>query len=415
MLAADGRDPKGQIVAVSPALADVPVTSVDYDGAAARRDADARDLADANHRIATDEARLNELEAERTAIVELIARNDIRERKLAAAATETAASLRTIVVERFVQGSDADHFASPEESVTEQLNRSQRATVASVAESTVEDQVRTVDAARATTASTIDDLLRHQRRNESDIAETTTSLTRARSDADLATAAIAGAEAEIRAARPMTEVTGSDLPLIALDAYWRAARDLATTRPNCGIAWWAIAGVGRVESNHGRSSGGQPGPDGTTTVPVYGIPLDGTNGTKKVPDTDKGAMDLDPDLDRAVGVMQFLPGTWKRWAEDQSGDRTSDPQNIYDAALAAGKLLCSASSGLDGDDGLRRAYLAYNHSDAYVEKVLGIAHDYSTLPVPPPTTKPEATPAASPSTTAATPTTATPTTAPPPG
>jgi membrane-bound lytic murein transglycosylase B len=117
---------------------------------------------------------------------------------------------------------------------------------------------------------------------------------------------------------------------------------------------------------------------------VYGIPLDGTEGTKAVPDTDKGALDLDPTFDRAVGVMQFLPGTWKRYAEDESGDKVIDPQNLYDAALAAGKLLCSSASRLDTDDGLRTAYFAYNHSDDYVATVLQRAHEYEALPVPAP-------------------------------
>jgi membrane-bound lytic murein transglycosylase B len=118
------------------------------------------------------------------------------------------------------------------------------------------------------------------------------------------------------------------------------------------------------------------------SVPVIGVALDGSGGHRAVPDTDKGAMDLDVTWDRAVGVMQFLPGTWKRYAEDQSGDRQADPQNVYDAALAAAKMLCTHGPGLDTDAALREAYYSYNRSDAYVDTVLARAHEYEQLPVP---------------------------------
>jgi len=384
VLAADARNPAGVITGPSPALDGVPVTSERYDGAAEQRDADAADLADANHRIAANETRLAQLELDRQALVDLIGRTSLRQHKLDLAADKLRVTLRAMAIRRFVDSSSDAAYPDPNATLEEALDRAHRSTIAGQAEATIEQHSQTVNGRRRATEQSLTDWRRQQTANEDETAAATRALTEARSDADIATAAIVGAEEELRLARPMTVVTGSDLPIVALDAYWRAANDLAQTRPACGITWWALAGIGRSESNHGRSTGGQAGPDGTVSVPVYGIPLDGTGGTRLVPDTDKGALDLDPDLDRAVGVMQFLPGTWKRWAEDESGDKVADPQNLYDAALAAGKLLCSTTSHLDTDDGLRTAYFAYNHSDDYVETVLQRAHDYEALPVPPP-------------------------------
>lgn len=388
VLAADGRNPAGVIVATSPALDDVAVTSERYDGAAMQREADARDLADANHRIATNEDRLAQLEVDRRALVELIGRTTERRRKLEVTAERVDVALRAIAVRRFVHSASDDGYLDPTRTLDEQMEQSHLTKLAGEAEATVERQADSVQTAQARTAASLSGWEERLQANEDDTATATRELTRARSDAEIATASIVGAEEELRNARPMTVVAGSDLPFIALDAYWRAANDLRRTRPACGIAWWALAGIGRSESNHGRSSGGQPAPDGTASVPVYGIPLDGTGGTRRITDTDRGALDLDPELDRAVGVMQFLPGTWKRWAEDESGDKVADPQNIYDAALASGKLLCSSAPALDTDEGLRKAYFAYNRSDDYVEKVLGRAREYQALPVPDPVAAP---------------------------
>lgn len=38
--------------------------------------------------------------------------------------------------------------------------------------------------------------------------------------------------------------------------------------------------------------------------------LDGTSGNLHIPDTDKGKLDGDPLMDRAMGPMQFIPETW---------------------------------------------------------------------------------------------------------
>jgi Transglycosylase SLT domain len=183
---------------------------------------------------------------------------------------------------------------------------------------------------------------------------------------------------ELEAARATSRVRGTDLTLVALDAYWRAA----ASQPACGIAWWAVAGVSRVEGRHGTYGGAQLRPDGQVSQPIIGIQLDGTNATRVIADTDGGTIDGDPAFDRAVGPMQFIPSTWARWARDGNGDGVRDPQNLYDATAAAAAYLCNGRR-LTDDDGLRAGYFSYNQSLPYVERVLGFAHGYATLAIPP--------------------------------
>ena len=95
-----------------------------------------------------------------------------------------------------------------------------------------------------------------------------------------------------------------------------------------------------------------------------------------VGDTDGGTLDGDASYDRAVGPMQFIPQTWRRFEADGNEDGTTSPFNLYDATLAAATYLCTASSGLDADPGLRTAYFSYNHSLLYVDSVLGYARLY---------------------------------------
>jgi membrane-bound lytic murein transglycosylase B len=110
-----------------------------------------------------------------------------------------------------------------------------------------------------------------------------------------------------------------------------------------------------------------------------GIPLNGSNSTAVITDTDGGHYDGDQTHDRAVGPMQFIPSTWARYAADGNGDGVTDPQNLYDAARAAAVYLCTAGGDLTTDAGIHRAVYAYNHSEAYVAKVLGFATEYRSF------------------------------------
>jgi membrane-bound lytic murein transglycosylase B len=196
---------------------------------------------------------------------------------------------------------------------------------------------------------------------------------------------VATARVAYEHARVLAEVEGADFPLVALDAYYRAARSTATDNPACGVRWWGLAGIARVEGRHGSYGGASLDEHGDTTKRIIGIQLNGTNNTQVVVDSDGGALDGDADYDRAVGPMQFIPQTWQRFAADGNDDGVATPFNMYDATLAAARYLCRASHGLGEDPGLRAAYFSYNHSDAYVERVLSFARFYANeIDVPEP-------------------------------
>ena len=206
------------------------------------------------------------------------------------------------------------------------------------------------------------------------------------SDQDRTEQARAEALAEERRLRPAVEVAratatvvGSDLTLVALDAYLRAALEVNDEMAGCRLPWWLLAGIGRVESGHGTFATSELDGGGTARPAIIGIALDGGNSTAVITDTDGGSLDGDTRSDRAVGPMQFIPSTWSRYAADGNGDGVADPQNLYDAAHAAGWYLCTAGGDLSNAAGIRRAIYAYNHSDAYVAKVLDFAQDYVSL------------------------------------
>ncbi len=196
------------------------------------------------------------------------------------------------------------------------------------------------------------------------------------------------AAATSAAPAPVSALADDGIPTTALDAYRRAAASVATTDPSCGLPWPLLAGIGRVESDHGRFAGAVLHSDGTSSQKILGIALDGTR-SAVVRDTDNGRLDGDTVFDRAVGPMQFIPSTWATWGADGNGDGVIDPFNIYDAALAAAHYLCAAGGDLRTLAGQTRAVLAYNHSTAYLTTVLGLESTYAagvpglTVPVLP--------------------------------
>ncbi|WP_328401893.1 lytic transglycosylase domain-containing protein [Streptomyces sp. NBC_00390] len=169
------------------------------------------------------------------------------------------------------------------------------------------------------------------------------------------------------AGRQANGPTESGIPATVLAAYKQAEQTIAASDPSCRLPWQLLAAIGKVES--GQARGGRVDANGTTDSPILGPVLNGV-GFANISDTDNGAYDGDSVHDRAVGPMQFIPSTWATWGQDANGDSRKDPNNIYDAALAAGRYLCHGGRDLGVREDLEKAILGYNHSREYLRTVL---------------------------------------------
>jgi cell wall-associated NlpC family hydrolase len=115
------------------------------------------------------------------------------------------------------------------------------------------------------------------------------------------------------------------MPFAALRAIWQAAGNAY------GIPWQVLGAINKVETNFGQNLG--------------------------------------PSSAGAVGWMQFMPSTWARWGIDANGDGVADPNNPTDAIFSAARYLV----GCGGQFDIAKAVYCYNHSQAYVHEVLGLA------------------------------------------
>jgi membrane-bound lytic murein transglycosylase B len=177
------------------------------------------------------------------------------------------------------------------------------------------------------------------------------------------------------------------IPAVALSAYRNAERMMAAAYPGCGVSWNLLAGIGRIESLH--ANGGATDSRGTAVQPIYGPTLDGTLPGNEIIVQSRTSNRVT--YARAMGPMQFLPGTWSRYASDGDGDGKADVQNVYDASLAAARYLCSGGLNLRDPNQVMASILRYNNSIAYARNVLGWAAAYATGVVPvdlPPITGP---------------------------
>lgn len=153
----------------------------------------------------------------------------------------------------------------------------------------------------------------------------------------------------------------SGIPEIALSAYRYAEQTMTATDPGCGLSWTLLAGIGRIESLHANQ--GATDAHGTGVQPIYGPALDGTlPGNEVIAGDGPGGQG---GYARAVGPMQFLPRTWAHYASDGDGDGVSDPQNLYDSALAAARYLCAGRLDMRQPSQAMSAVLRYNNSTAY--------------------------------------------------
>ena len=165
--------------------------------------------------------------------------------------------------------------------------------------------------------------------------------------------------------------------VIALDAYYSAELLMAEVDPNCGVQWWQLAGIGRVESIHGTHGRSKLKSNGVTTRRILGPPLDGEE-FLAIPDSDGGKLDGDLEWDRAVGPMQFIPGSWRIFSADGDADGKKDPHNMYDATVAAARHLCNSVRDITSGGRFRRALLDYNRSGEYGATVQRFAVGYAT-------------------------------------
>ena len=173
------------------------------------------------------------------------------------------------------------------------------------------------------------------------------------------------------------------IPGIVLQAYQKAAMNMAASDPGCNIPWWLLAGIGKIESN--QAENGQVDANGNTLRPILGPVLDGTSGSAAIPATPLSyQLTGDPTWQRAVGPMQFLPSTWVEYGHG------GNPSNVFDAAMAAARYLCNGGRNLSDPAQQAQAVFSYNHSNSYVAKVLLWANAYAKgvtplpeTPVPP--------------------------------
>ncbi|WP_280382723.1 bifunctional lytic transglycosylase/C40 family peptidase [Nocardia wallacei] len=137
----------------------------------------------------------------------------------------------------------------------------------------------------------------------------------------------------------------ADIPADKLALYQKAA---AADCP--GLDWTVLAGIGKVETDHGRS---------------------------QLPGVHSGENSAG-----AAGPMQFLSGTFDsvvdRHPPPPGGANPPSRYNDSDAIHTAAHYLCDSGAPAD----LYRAIFAYNHADWYVQQVLDQAASYRLDPPP---------------------------------
>ncbi len=174
------------------------------------------------------------------------------------------------------------------------------------------------------------------------------------------------ATAAVTATNPSPQAV-ADIPAVMLGLFVDEAQQCP------GLPWTVMAGISKVESDHGRFGGSTLGIDGVVRPPIIGIALDGTNGTARIRDTDNGQWDRDRVWDRAVGPFQFIPSSWRIFGSDGNGDGIADPHNVYDAVGAMRRHLCPDGQIVN----IEAAVYSYNRSNEYGRLVLEWAAKYT--------------------------------------
>ena len=132
----------------------------------------------------------------------------------------------------------------------------------------------------------------------------------------------------------------ADIPANYLQLYQEAARACP------GLSWAVLAGIGKIESNHGRST--LPGVSSGSNYAGAGGPM----------------QFLDPTFNSVVARHTIPPG----------GQNPPSRYNAHDAIYAAADYLCD--NGARGGANINGALWTYNHSQTYISQVLAQANRY---------------------------------------
>jgi membrane-bound lytic murein transglycosylase B len=172
--------------------------------------------------------------------------------------------------------------------------------------------------------------------------------------------------------------SAAGIPVPAVRAYARAELLLRQSSPGCHLAWTTLAGIGYIESRHGTIGDRYLADDGHSSTPILGPALDGSGAFAAIPASPTSAQwHGDAQWDHAVGPLQFIPSTWSRWSSDADGDGVGDPNDLDDAAYAAGRYLCADGHDLGSGAGWGQAIFSYNHSAEYIDSVFSAASAYA--------------------------------------
>jgi len=137
------------------------------------------------------------------------------------------------------------------------------------------------------------------------------------------------------AKQPGQSGSAKDIPRSYLELYKKAGEKF-------GLPWNVLAGIGKEETNHGRSD---------------------------LPGVHSGE-----NYAHAGGPMQFIPGTWQAYAVDGNNDGKKDRYEPADAIFTAARYLKANGA----PDKMWTAIWHYNQASWYVDDVLRYARHYAS-------------------------------------
>lgn len=176
-----------------------------------------------------------------------------------------------------------------------------------------------------------------------------------------------------------------EVPEQALAAYQRAATALAEALPTCHLDAALLAGIGKVETDHGRVGAWRLGPAAVMRPYLFGAPVpDPAHPVPPLADTDGGAWDRDPVADHPLGPLQIAPSLWQQVAVDGDGDGLRRPFDLDDAALALGVALCAHGADLATPTDRTAALRTLNDRSVYLKAVEAYRAAYAAPVVIPP-------------------------------